>query len=809
MIFAGFTRCIRYTPASEVLGGQLCSRGRTTQTACVRACKEGKKDAPEQQRVWIWRGAVSAQVGPINRRILIVDDTASIHADYLKILSPGNAGSDSLGETENLLFGTPAAAPKEHFELDSAFQGSEALKKLQAAMAAQRPYAMAFIDMRMPPGWDGLETIERLWQVDPKLQVALCTAYTDYSWEDIDQRLGLTDGLLILKKPFDAIEIRQMASALTVKWQMTENAALKMTQLEVAVQARTRELSDANIIVQNSPTILYRLRGDPSFKLMYISHNITRYGHVAADLVGSANWAQDLIHPDDQAGVDAAMARVLDRHALGASIEFRLRTGEGTWRWVENRYVPVRDHEGRLLEVEGIILDITERRVAEEKLALLARTDGLTGLANRATLIERLHQAFAGARRGAAPFAVFYLDLDHFKRINDSLGHPIGDLLLQEVARRIKSSVRENDVTARLGGDEFAILQLDVSDPTRSAAMATNILDALMAPFHLAGNDVHISASIGISTYSDASHDADSLLGQADMALYRAKDTGRNQYHFHSEAITQEVAERMAIVAELMIALERDELELKYAPEVDMHSGRILGMEAQVGWNHPERGPLPAGAFVPAAEKTGAIIHLGRWVLDRACRQMCQWRKAGVAPPVMAIKISLAQLKSGSELIYDVLRITARYELAPWDLRFDVTEATLAQTKWTHNDVLPRLSELGVKIAIDDFGTEYSSFDYLKTYRVNHLKLAQSFLDSAAQDMAGANTLKAIINFARDLGIGIIAESGQQPGHMPTSGAPLVAAQGLYFSEALSPEHAARMLTAASNESTGTRGSEG
>ena len=190
---------------------------------------------------------------------------------------------------------------------------------------------------------------------------------------------------------------------------------------------------------------------------------------------------------------------------------------------------------------------------------------------------------------------------------------------------------------------------------------------------------------------------------------------------------------------------------------------------------------------------------------------MSQWRNAGVAPPVMAIKISLAQLKSGPELIYDVLRTTARHELAPWDLRFDVTEATLAQTKWTHNDVLPRLSELGVKIAIDDFGTEYSSFDYLKTYRVNHLKLAQSFLDSATQDTAGANTLKAIINFARDLGIGIIAEGGQQPGqpHMPTPEAPLVAAQGLYFREALSPERAVRMLTAASSESNGTRESEG
>ncbi len=327
------------------------------------------------------------------------------------------------------------------FVIDSAFQGREALDKVESALANDSPYAMAFIDMRMPPGWDGLETIERLWQVDPKLQVALCTAYSDYSWEDIAERLELGDRLLILKKkPFDAIEIRQMASALTAKWQMTEDAALKMSLLEHAVEERTRELSDANIIVQNSPTILYRLRGEPSFPLMYISHNITKYGHIAAALVASSNWAQELIHPDDQAKVDTAMARVLDRHAAGASIEFRMRTGDGDWRWVENRYIPVRDDEGRLLEVEGIIIDVTERKLAEEKIALLARTDGLTGLANRATLIERLHQAFAAARRGATPFAMFYLDLDHFKRINDTLGHPVGDLLLQEVARRIKKT---------------------------------------------------------------------------------------------------------------------------------------------------------------------------------------------------------------------------------------------------------------------------------------------------------------------------------------------------------------------------------
>ncbi|WP_409316033.1 EAL domain-containing protein [Pseudomonas sp. KCJK9016] len=746
---------------------------------------------------------MSAQPGPVNRRVLIVDDTPSIHDDYAKILKPSSVADGNLDETESLLFGTPSSAADSSiapFELDSAFQGREALDKTEAALAAVRPYAMAFIDMRMPPGWDGLETIERLWQVDPKLQVVLCTAYSDHALEEIDRRLPLNDRLLILKKPFDAIEIRQMASALTVKWQMTEDAALKMNLLEQAVQERTRELSDANIIVQNSPTILYRLRGEPSFPLMYMSHNITRYGHAAADLVGVQNWARKLIHPDDQASVDAAMARVLERDAVGASIEFRLRTGDGSWRWVENRYVPVRDQDGRLLEVEGIILDITERRLAEEKMAHLARTDGLTGLANRATLIERLHQAFAAARRGAAPFAVFYLDLDHFKRINDTLGHPVGDLLLQEVARRIKSNVRENDVVARLGGDEFAILQLDVSDPTQSAAIAAKIRDALLEPYHLAGNAVHISVSIGICLYRSASLDADSLLAGADMALYRAKETGRNQYQFYSEEITREVAERMTLTEELLTALTGGGLKLDYLPEVDLHSGRILGMAAQVSWQHPRLGLLPASAFVPAAEKTGAIIPLGRWILNQACWQMRQWQNEGVAPPVMAIKISLAQLKSGPELIYDVLRIAARWELAPWDLRFDVTEATLAQTQWTHNDALPRLRELGVTIAIDDFGTEYSSFDYLKTYRVNHLKLSQSLIDNAAQDDEGASRLRAIVNFARDLAIDISAEGIQSSdqGALLASSATLKNVQGLCLSAAVSPEQAARLLKAGS-----------
>jgi PAS domain S-box-containing protein len=301
---------------------------------------------------------------------------------------------------------------------------------------------MAFIDMRMPPGWDGVETVERLWLEDPRLQIVLCTAYSDYSWADVLTRLDVRDRLLILKKPFDTIEVYQFANALTTKWQMTEQAAFKMSSLEEAVEERTRELSNANIIVQNSPVILYRLRGEPSFPLIYISHNITKLGHDPQALLASPSWAQILINPDDQAKVGEAMARVLEKDAEGASIEFRLITGDGALRWVENRYVPVRDKEGRLIEVEGIIIDIAERKAAEERITLLARTDGLTGLANRSTFTERLSQAFAAAQRGALSFAILYLDLDKFKPVNDTYGHPVGDLLLQQVAERLKKCTR-------------------------------------------------------------------------------------------------------------------------------------------------------------------------------------------------------------------------------------------------------------------------------------------------------------------------------------------------------------------------------
>jgi diguanylate cyclase (GGDEF)-like protein/PAS domain S-box-containing protein len=730
-----------------------------------------------------------------NRRILLIDDTPAIHDDYRKILASDAATSD-LDEAEVSLFGGSTHTPSIHFDLDSAYQGEEAADKVRASLLANCPYAMAFVDMRMPPGWDGVETIEHLWREDPELQIVICTAYSDYSWREVLSRLDVRDRLLILKKPFDAIEVYQFASSLTTKWEMTKQAAFKMNTLEEAVEERTRELSDANIIVQNSPVILYRLRGEPSFPLIYISHNITKLGHDPATLLASPSWARSLIDPEDQAKVGEAMARVLEKDAEGASIEFRLRTGDGACRWVENRHVPVRDKDGRLIEVEGIIIDITKRKAAEEKIALLARTDGLTGLANRATFIERLRQSFAAGQRGATPFAILYLDLDHFKPVNDTLGHPAGDLLLREVAERLRQCTRETDLVARLGGDEFAVLQGEMGEPANAGILAAKLQAALSAPYLIDGNDMRISVSIGICPYVQGSSGADIMLVQADMALYRSKNEGRNQYHFHSEDLDKEVLDRTMLAEQLRTAIDHGELELYYQPQIELSSGNIAGMEALVRWNHPTRGLLAAAVFIPIAERTGTILPLGHWVLDQACQQMRLWRDEGLALAVIAVNLSLFQLKSGQALVRDVTETIAKWSLVPSDLEFDVTEATLAQLTWTQNDVLPQLRKLGVKIAIDDFGSEYSSFEYVRAYRVNHLKIAQSFINKSTEDPESAATIRAIVNFARDVGIGVIAQGveTEQQRALLASADSTTQAQGFHFSEAVGAVRAGELL---------------
>jgi diguanylate cyclase (GGDEF)-like protein/PAS domain S-box-containing protein len=593
------------------------------------------------------------------------------------------------------------------------------------------------------------------------------------------------------------IEVSQASRAWT--WAETDTLTTLAELIGSAIMnvRRTKELADADTIIENSPTILFRLQGEPSLPLIYISHNITKFGHQPAALVASAAWQQALIDPADQVRVHAALAGVMERDAAGgAATEFRLLKGDGSRRWMEARYSPVRDKNGRLIEIEGIMIDVTERKAAEEKIALLARTDSLTGLANRATFLERLYQAFSGSRRGGPSFAVLYLDLDHFKDINDTMGHQVGDTLLQAVAARLVDNVRDTDLAARLGGDEFAILQSDVSDAASSGALAEKLLVALAAPYALAGNIAHVSISIGVAPLEQETVSPDAMLEQADLALYRAKEEGRNKFRFHSDDLDTKVRERIHLAADLREAIEHGGLEIFYQPQVDLNSGSIVGMEALAHWHHPTRGTLMPSDFVSIAEKTGTIQALGRWVLDQACGQMRTWLDAGIAPSVVAVNVSILQLRGAKEFMREVREILAKWRLPGGKLELNVTESMLAQIGWSGNDVLSDLRMLDVRIALDGFGTGYSSFEYLRKYQISYIKIAQSLTNMATQDPEQAQTVRAIISLARELKIGVIAEGVETAAQrsLLSSIGPAKKAQAFLFSKPVTASEAARLL---------------
>jgi diguanylate cyclase (GGDEF)-like protein/PAS domain S-box-containing protein len=592
-------------------------------------------------------------------------------------------------------------------------------------------------------------------------------------------------------------------------WTTTEVDILKtLAQLIGTAITRERfveELGKANTIVQNSPTILYRLRGEPSFPMIYISQNIALLGLNSGELLNSPTLYQTYVHPEDRAKVQTTMVELLRKNAQPATIEFRMMSSVGVSHWMENRYTPVRDTNGRLIEVEGIMIDITERKLAEDRISLLARTDALTSLANRATFNDRLRQVFAAAKRGANPFAVLYLDLDRFKEVNDTRGHPVGDKLLQAVAERLRNATRETDLVARLGGDEFAILQTDVNDPAFSGTLATKVVSALSAPYVVDGHEVRIGASVGISVFSPDAVAPDTLLVQADQALYRAKEEGRGQYRFHSHELDEEARELVNLAEDLRSAMSRNELELYYQPQVELSSGRIVGMEALIRWKHPTRGLLLPDVFLPIAEKSGMTLALGRWVLDGACKQLAEWRKADVVVPVIAVNVALAQIKTGKEFVRDVKSSLERWGLKPKDLELDVTEFILARTTLAQSDVLEELRRLGVCIAIDDFGAQYSSLDYLRTYRVGRLKIARPMVNAAADERGGSAMIRAIMSLANELGVEVIAEGVETEAQRAAivSMSAKSKGQGFFFSRPMPAEDTTeilRLATFASHE---------
>ena len=609
-----------------------------------------------------------------NRRILIVDDTASIHQDFRKILCADPNGEPSLESLEETLFGTTAKA-RQAYELDSAYQGQEALALVNKALADQAPYALAFIDMRMPPGWDGLQTIEQLWEVDPRLQIALCTAYSDYSFEAIEARLKYNDQLLILKKPFDHLEIRQMASALTWKWQLAQDIALKVIGLERTIEERVQEL-------------------------LKVSH--------------------------------------------------------------------------------------------------LLQYDALTELPNSTLLGDRLTQAIALGRRHDTQLAVIFIGLDRFKRINNALGYPVGDEVLQQVSQSLVEAVRESDSVFRYGSDEFVILLQDVQHPQQSQHVAQKILNAVSATRHVAGHDLSITASLGISIYPNDSGTAVELIKHAETAMHTSKERGSDRFSFYTDDMNHRAQHRQNLESAIRQALEREEFVLHYQPKLDLKSGRIVGAEALIRWFQPRSGWVSPADFIPVAEDSGLIVRLTQWVLRQACEQAQAWRAMGLAPLCISVNISAIDFRQ-RDFVDNLATLLKQTGLPPTQLELEITESVLMQNVDETVEILNRIKAMGVRLALDDFGTGYSSLSYLRRFPIDVLKIDQSFVHGLKVNSQDEQLISAIIGMGKSLDLNIVAEGVETVEQLKFLQTQLCEeGQGYLFSKAVPSKDFARLLQAGS-----------
>lgn len=422
----------------------------------------------------------------------------------------------------------------------------------------------------------------------------------------------------------------------------------------------------------------------------------------------------------------------------------------------------MRNDSGELTHYVALVTDISERKAAEQRMIYLAQHDILTSLPNRMLFADRLQQAITYAERQHTNVALLFLDMDHFKNVNDTLGHHIGDSLLQEVAQRIRLCVRNSDTVSRQGGDEFVIMLPNLDGPHQDELgdimlVVNKLIESIAKPFVLEGHTIHLTTSVGVSVYPQDGSDGGTLIKHADTAMYQAKEAGRNGYRFFTQEMNRVIAKRVGLESKLRNALKNNELLLHYQPKVDLRSGEIIAVEALVRWQHPEDGLIAPDEFIPIAENSGLIAPLGRWVLSEACRQNQEWRESGLREIIMAVNLSPVQFQQRG-LLDTVLAALAQSGMPANALELEITESAMMKNVEQAIITLNKMSELGISISIDDFGTGYSSLSHLKKFPIDELKIDQSFVRDLSVDKDDAAIVSAVISMAKSLGLSVIAE---------------------------------------------------
>lgn len=731
-------------------------------------------------------------------RVLIIDDNTEIHKDFRKSLEPFVSDqSKKLSDLDKKLFEKEGTVETEKptYELSFASQGQQGLECIKKALEEHRPFALAFVDIRMPPGWDGIETIQGIWKIDPWIQIVICTAYSDYSWSETIKKTGGTDNLMIIKKPFDIVEIQQVTYALTKKWKMSQEIKAHVLNLEKTIKERTRDLEKSVALIRAT----LESTGDGIF-VVDIDGNIINNNEKFFQLW---NIPEHVAKKNNEKDFIEHMQTQLEDPKLFLSKIKWLKVNKEEESFDEliflnksyiERYSKPYIENGKIIGRIWSYRDITWRKNLQQELLFQATHDKLTNLPNKRLLDDRIRQQIVFSKRKKEKFAILYLDLDNFKAINDSMGHSAGDFVLILITKRITSIVREMDTVARLGGDEFAIIIPEIKGHDEVEILANKILNEARKPFFINKNEFVVTISMGIVFYPNDGDSSEELLKKADSAMYGAKKQNKNSYKFYDVDMTVQAAKSLRLENDLRQALVNQEFELHYQPLVDVFKKKIIGVEALIRWRHPTLGLLMPNDFIKAAEESGLMVAIGEWVIRTACQQNKNWQKQNIYPIKVAVNISSTQFKSpGFEsFVENILNETG---LDPQYLELELTESIIIEYPELMLDILHKISALGIGLIIDDFGTGYSSLRYLKRYPFTKLKIDQSFVKDIEKNENDYKLVQAIVGISENLKLDVIADGIEtQQQLLQVTNAKCNEAQGYFISRPLDSQNATNFL---------------
>ncbi|WP_122433391.1 putative bifunctional diguanylate cyclase/phosphodiesterase [Pseudomonas viridiflava] len=608
-------------------------------------------------------------------------------------------------------------------------------------------------------GWLGLILLFALsvvaWQVNRLLERSLLRRF---------QNQALIEHLQQAQATSDALNT-ELAHEIDQRREAERGLREAQSGLEDRVAQRTLELEEANQALSKSPPRLAAtvfdaasegiVIFDPDYCILTVNQAFSRVsGYQPEDVIGRR--VTDIASSRDARRHFQAIHQSLEQTGRwqGELVEAR-KNGELYPQWLQLNVVL--DKAGKLSHIVGFFSDLSSRRAAEERMRYLAHFDELTGLANRSLFNERLREARERVRSGGRSLALLHINLDRFKLLNESLGHEIADQLLRHVARRLSSAMPEADTIARLSGDEFAVLFDGYSNLSSLARVTNRLLGKLRVPLSVAGHELVISASVGISLLSDSAREVSALVSQANMAMQHAKHLGGNNFQFFTQSLQASTLERLQLEIQLRRAVDEQQLQVFYQPKLCLRTGRLDSAEALVRWHHPQRGMVAPGEFIGLAEETGLISAIGEFVLRQACWQACEWQRQGMAPIRVSVNLSVHQLRQG-KLVSLVRQVLEETGLAPQWLELELTESQLLDSVEHIIVTFQQLRDLGVKLAIDDFGTGYSSLSYLRRFPVDYVKIDRAFISGLGDGTEDAAIIQAIISMAHSLGLKVVAE---------------------------------------------------